>query len=72
MQVIFKLHSVYQQTLFLLDLNVLIPENHSTRLIDSVVDKLEISDIISQYKDGGTSSYHLKKANQNTILWLLE
>jgi transposase len=60
MQAIFKPHSVHQQTLFPLDLNVLIPENHSARLIDSVVDKLEIPDIISQYKGGGTSSYHPK------------
>ena len=60
MQAIFKPHSVHQQTLFPLDLNVLIPENHSARLIDSVVEKLEIPDIISQYKGGGTSSYHPK------------
>lgn len=60
MQAIFKLHSVHQQTLFPLDLNTMIPENHSARLIDSVVDKLEIPDIISQYKGGGTSSYHPK------------
>jgi len=40
MQAIFKSHSVHQQTLFPLDLNVLIPEHHSARLIDSVVEKL--------------------------------
>lgn len=60
MQPIYKRHSVHQQTLFPLDLNVLIPENHSARLIDSVVEKLEIPDIISQYKGGGTSAYHPK------------
>ena len=60
MQAIFKSHSVHQQTLFPLDLNVLIPENHSARLIDSVVERLEIPEIISQYKGGGTSSYHPK------------
>jgi transposase len=43
-----------------LNLNDLIPENHSARLIDSVVEKLEISDIISQFKGGGRSSYHPK------------
>lgn len=57
MQAVFKSSSVHQQTLFPLDLNTLIPENHSARLIDSVVEKLEIPDIISQYKGGGTSSY---------------
>jgi transposase len=60
MQAIFKSHSVHQQTLFALDLNVLIAEDHSARLIDSVVEKLEIPDIISQYKGGGTSGYHPK------------
>lgn len=60
MQAVFKSHSVHQQTLFPLDLNALIPENHSARLIDSVVEKLEIPEIISQYKGGGTSSYHPK------------
>lgn len=60
MQAIFKPHSVHQQALFPLDLNALIAENHSARLIDSVVDKLEIPDIISHYKGGGTSSYHPK------------
>lgn len=57
MQAIFKSSSVHQQNLFPLDLNALIPKNHSARLIDSVVEKLEIPDIISQYKGGGTSSY---------------
>jgi transposase len=57
MQAIFKSHSVHQQSLFPIDLNTLIPENHSSRLIDSVVEKLEIPAIISQYKGGGTSSY---------------
>ena len=60
MQPVFKHHSVHQQELFPLNLNDLISENHSARLIDSVVEKLEISEIISQYKGGGTSSYHPK------------
>ena len=60
MQPIFKHHSVHQQELFPLNLNALISENHSARLIDSVVERLEIPDIISQYKGGGSSSYHPK------------
>src|SRR3970282_216065 len=60
MQPVFKCHSVHQQELFPLNLNDLISENHSARLIDSVVERLEIPDIISQYKGGGTSSYHPK------------
>ena len=60
MQPIFKPHSVHQQELFPLNLNDLIAEDHSARLIDRVVKKLDIPDIISQYKGGGTSSYHPK------------
>lgn len=36
----------------------LIPANHPVRLIDAVVDKLDISDILATYKPGGTSCYH--------------
>ena len=60
MQPIFKPHSVHQQELFPLDLNNLIAQDHSARLIDRVVEKLDIPDIINQYKGGGTSSYHPK------------
>jgi hypothetical protein len=34
MQPVFKLHSVYQQDFFPLNLNDLIPENYFIRLID--------------------------------------
>ncbi len=60
MQPVFKHHSVHQQELFTITLNDLISANHFSRLIDSVVEKLEISEIISQYRGGGTSSYHPK------------
>ena len=60
MQPIFKPHSVHQQELFPLNLNDLIADDHSARLIDRVVERLDIPDIINQYKGGGTSSYHPK------------
>ncbi|MES2240747.1 MAG: hypothetical protein V4497_10880 [Bacteroidota bacterium] len=71
MVAIFKSHSVHQQKLFPLDLNVLIPKNHSA-MIDSVVAILEIPDIISQYKGGGISSYPPKMLIKYTILQLFE
>lgn len=37
-----------------------IPENHPVRLIDKIVDSLDISDILKQYKGGGASAYHPK------------
>lgn len=60
MQPIFKSHSVHQQELFPLNLNDLVPTSHAARLIDQVVEKLDISTILAQYKGGGTSSYHPK------------
>lgn len=35
-----------------------IPANHPVRLIEEVVDNLDISDLLQEYKGGGTSSYH--------------
>jgi transposase len=35
-----------------------IPDNHPARLVDTVVNSLDISDIIKWYKGGGTSAYH--------------
>lgn len=35
-----------------------IPSGHPVRLVNHVVDGLDLSHIISQYKGGGTSSYH--------------
>lgn len=58
MQAVFKPHSVHQQDLFPLNLGELVPESHAARLIDKVVEKLDISEILSKYRGGGTSSYH--------------
>jgi transposase len=60
MKVVFKPHSVHQQELFPLNLNDLVPFGHSARLIDQVVEKLDISSITALYKGGGASSYHPK------------
>ncbi|WP_245966150.1 IS1182 family transposase, partial [Thermaurantimonas aggregans] len=35
-----------------------IPEDHPVRLVDKVVDALDISQILKKYKGGGTSAYH--------------
>ena len=35
-----------------------IPFNHPVRLVNQVVDRLDIEDIITKYKGGGTTSYH--------------
>lgn len=35
-----------------------IPDNHPVRLVNTVVDSLDISEIIKKYKGGGNSPYH--------------
>ena len=57
MQAVFKFHFVHQQSLFPIDLDIFIPKNYSSRFIDSVVEKLEISAIVSQDKGGSNSNY---------------
>jgi len=57
-KVIFKPTNKNQPSLFPFDFNSLVDSGHPVRLIDKIIDKLEISTIISSYKGGGTSSYH--------------
>ena len=44
--------------LFPPSLEELIAENHPVRVINTVVDKLDIEPLLKKYKGGGTSSYH--------------
>jgi transposase len=57
-KVVFKQNNQNQSAFFPVSFEALIPANHPVRLLNRVIDKLDISDIISQYKGGGTSSYH--------------
>jgi len=40
------------------DLNELIPAHHPVRVVNEVLEKVDITQLIKQYKPGGTSSYH--------------
>lgn len=40
------------------DLNDLIAANHPVRVVNEVLGKVDITELIRQYKPGGTSSYH--------------
>ncbi len=55
---IFKNQPGLTPELFPSDIFSKIPDHHPSRLVSSVVDQLDISDIIKKYKGGGTSSYH--------------
>ena len=38
----------------------LVPENHMVRVVDAVIDRLDISDILSTYRGGGNSAFNPK------------
>jgi transposase len=56
--IVFKSLSSNQSVLFPSNLSDRIPENHPVRLINHIVDQLDIKNILQQYKGGGTSSFH--------------
>jgi len=57
-KVVFKSYNQGQIQLFPSRLDERISENSPVRLIDSIVNNLDISDLISTYESGGTSAYH--------------
>ena len=57
-KVIFKQHNQGQSCLFPMSLDEKIPSNSSVRLVNQIIDGLDISKVIDTYKGGGTSSYH--------------
>jgi len=54
----FKPLTASQNVLFPSRLDEKIPENHPVRLVSQIVDKLDLDDIFSTYKGGGTTIYH--------------
>jgi len=57
-KVTFKLYTMAQPTLLPQNLEELIPEDHLVRVVNRVIDNLNLEPILSEYKGGGTSSYH--------------
>ena len=57
-KVVFKQDNQNQLALFPLSFEALVPADHPVRVVNRVIDKLDISDIVSSYKGGGASSYH--------------
>jgi transposase len=56
--VAFKSNLQNQAMLFPPDLNDLIADNHPVRVVSEVLEKVDISELLRQYKPEGTSSYH--------------
>ena len=57
-RIVFKPDNQNQSALFPISYEGLIPANHPVRLVNTVIDKLDISEIVASYKGGGSSSYH--------------
>lgn len=57
-KLVFKNQTGKSPELFPVNIFDRIPDNHPVRLVDSVVDSLDISEIMKMYKGGGTSAYH--------------
>lgn len=57
-KVTFKNQTGNSPELFPINIFDKIPENHPVRLVDSVVNNLDISDLIQMYLGGGCSAYH--------------
>ena len=57
-KVTFKPYSQEQAMLLPPSLAEMIPEEHLVRVVNRVVDEMDISAIVAKYKGGGTSAYH--------------
>ncbi len=55
---VFKAYNQQQAFLLPPSLDDLIASNHPVRVVNDVINKIDISPLLSKYKGGGTSSYH--------------
>jgi len=55
---VFKTYDQAQLSLLPPSYDDLVPKNHPVRVVNSIIDGLNIDTLISTYKGGGTSSYH--------------
>ncbi|HSY75799.1 MAG TPA: IS1182 family transposase [Bacteroidia bacterium] len=56
--VVFKSNHQHQAMLLPPDLSDLIAPNHPVRVVNDILEKVDITQLLQQYKPGGTSSYH--------------
>lgn len=57
-KLVFKTYNQHQNLLLPPDLEELIESNHPVRVINEVIDRLNIDKVVSTYKGGGRSSFH--------------
>ena len=58
LSVVFKSTHQNQGMIFPPDLNEMVGANHPVRTINDILDQIDITQLIQQYKPGGASSYH--------------
>ena len=56
--IVYKSYAQNEIALFPLNLEEMVPANHKARVVNAVIDRLDISAIEAKYKGGGTSIYH--------------
>lgn len=59
-KVVFKEYEMNRIQLLPPSIESLIPENHIVRVVNRIIDKIDLTALISKYEGGGTSSYHPK------------
>lgn len=57
-KIVYKDYNQNESLLFPQTLGELVPKNHPVRIVNAVIDRLDISSVESTYKGGGTSSFH--------------
>jgi transposase len=58
MKPVFKVYNQGQSTLFPVSLESKISQDSPVRLVNQIVDNIDITKVIDTYTGGGTSSYH--------------
>ena len=56
-KIVFKPYDMNQLKLPI-ELEIQIPDNHLVKVINSIIDRMDISNLLNRYKGGGTSAYH--------------
>lgn len=57
-KVVFKTYSQDQLSLLPPSYDDLVPKNHPVRIVNTIIDAVDISKLEESYQGGGTSSYH--------------
>ncbi len=58
-RVVFKDYNPNQIMLLPPSLEELIAPNHPIRVVNRIIDNIDVDTLLRQYKGGGTSSYHI-------------